>query len=50
VGKAGTKLLISMIVLVVAGLLIRAGCRKWRAARQARLAAQGPPKVEAASD
>ena len=50
VGKAGTKLLISVIVLVVAGLLIRAGVSKWRAARQARLAAQDPPKVEARSD
>jgi len=50
VGKAGTKLLISVIVLVVAGLLIRAGVSKWRAARQARLAAQDPPKIEATSD
>ncbi len=50
VGKAGTKLLISVIVLVVAGLLIRAGVSKWRASRQARLAEQDPPKVEAASD
>jgi len=50
VGKAGTKLLISVIVLVVAGLLIRTGVSKWRAARQARLAAQDPPKVEATSD
>jgi hypothetical protein len=29
------------------GLLIRAGISKWRAARQARLAGQDPPKVEA---
>jgi len=50
VGKAGTKLLIGVIVLVVAGLLIRAGVAKWRATRQARLAEQDPPKVEAASD
>jgi membrane protein DedA with SNARE-associated domain len=50
VGKAGTKLLISVIVLVVAGLLIRAGVSKWRAARQARLAAQDPPRVEATPD
>jgi membrane protein DedA with SNARE-associated domain len=50
VGKAGTKLLISVIVLIVAGLLIRAGVSKWRATRQARLAAQDPPKVEATSD
>src|SRR6516225_4083331 len=50
VGKVGTKLLIGVIVLVVAGLLIRAGVAKWRANRQARLAEQDPPKVEAASD
>ena len=50
VGKAGTKLLISVIVLVVVGLAIRAGVSKWRASRQARLAEQDPPKVEAAHD
>ena len=38
VGKIGTKALIGVIVLVVAGLLIRAGVSKWRGARQARLA------------
>ena len=50
VGKAGTKLLITVIVLVVVGLAIRAGVSKWRASRQARLAEQDPPKVEAAHD
>ena len=50
VGTAGTKVLISVIVLVVAGLLIRAGVARWRAARQARLADQDPAKVEATQD
>jgi len=50
VGKIGTKALIGVIVLVVAGLLIRAGVTKWRAARQERLNEQGPGKVEAAQD
>jgi membrane protein DedA with SNARE-associated domain len=40
-GKIGTKALIGVIVLAVAGLLIRAGVSKWRSARQARLAS-GP--------
>ena len=48
VGKAGTKVLIAVIVLVVVGLCIRAGVTKWRATRQARLAPQDPPEVEAA--
>ena len=48
VGKAGTKVLIAVIVLVVVGLCIRAGVAKWRATRQARLAPQDPPEVEAA--
>ena len=47
VGKIGAKALISVIVLVVAGLLIRAGVSKWRANRQARLDVQDPPKIEA---
>ena len=38
VGKIGTKALIGVIVLVVVGLLIRAGVSKWRGSRQARLA------------
>jgi len=48
VGKIGTKALIGVITLVVVGLLIRAGLSRWRANRQARLAGQDPPKVEAA--
>jgi membrane protein DedA with SNARE-associated domain len=36
VEKIGTKALIGVIVLVIAGLLIRAGSSKWRANRQAR--------------
>ena len=48
VGKIGTKALIGVITLVVVGLLIRAGLSRWRAKRQARLAGQDPPKVEAA--
>ena len=48
VGKAGTKALIAVIVLMVVGVSIRAGLSKWRASRQARLAPQDPPKVETA--
>ena len=47
VGKIGAKALLGVIVLVVVGLLIRAGFSKWRASRQARLAGQDPPKVGA---
>ena len=50
VGKIGTKALIGVIVLVVVGLLIRAGLSKWRASRQARSAEQDPPKIEAKQD
>ena len=50
VGKAGTKALIAVIVLIVVGLGIRAGLTKWRTNRQARLAAQDSPKVGATSD
>jgi len=50
VGKIGTKALIGVIVLVVAGLLIRAALSKWRASRQARPAEQDPPKIEAKQD
>jgi len=39
-----------VIILVVVGLLIRAGVSKWRANRQARLAGQDPPKVAATQD
>jgi membrane-associated protein len=47
VGKIGTKALIGVIALVVVGLLIRGGVSKWRGARQARLAGQHAPNVEA---
>ncbi len=50
VGKVGTKALIGVIMLVVAGLLIRAGWSKWRASRQARLAEPDPPRIEARQD
>jgi membrane protein DedA with SNARE-associated domain len=50
VGKIGTKVLISVTVLVVLGLCIRAGIAKWRATRQARQAEQSPREVEAAQD
>lgn len=50
VGKAGTKALIGVVILVVAGLLIRAGWSKWRASRRAGLAEQDPPKAKAAQD
>ena len=50
VGKIGTKAVIGVIVLVVVGLLIRAGVAKWRAARQERVDEPDPGKVEAAQD
>jgi membrane protein DedA with SNARE-associated domain len=50
VGKIGTKALVGVIVLVVVGLLIRAGVAKWRAAGQERLSEQDPGKVGAAQD
>jgi membrane protein DedA with SNARE-associated domain len=40
VGTIGTKALIGVILLVVVGLVIRAGLSRWRANRQARLAGQ----------
>jgi membrane protein DedA with SNARE-associated domain len=49
IGTIGTKALISVIVLIVVGLSIRAGLAKWRATRQARAAAQDTPKVGATS-
>jgi hypothetical protein len=48
VGEIGTKALIGVIVLVVAGLLIKARVSRWRGVRQERLAGQDPSKVEAA--
>ena len=50
VGKVGTKALISVIVLVIVGLLIRYGVSKWRASRQARRAEHHPPAVQATRD
>ena len=49
-GKIGAKALLGVIMLVVVGLLIRAGVSKWRANRQARLDVQDPPKIEATQD
>lgn len=50
VGTIGTKALIGVIVLVVVGLLIRAGLSKLRASRQARPTEQDPPKIKAKQD
>jgi len=36
IGDAGTKALLSVIVIVVIGLCLRVGVSRWRAARQAR--------------
>ena len=43
IGKIGTKAIIGVIVVVVAGLCIRAGVARWRNTRQARSAAQAVP-------
>ncbi len=43
IGSAGTKAVLGVVVIVVAGLLLRAGLGKWRAARQARPAQPAPP-------
>jgi membrane protein DedA with SNARE-associated domain len=43
IGKIGTKAVIGVIVVVVAGLCIRAGVSRWRSTRQARSAAQAVP-------
>jgi membrane protein DedA with SNARE-associated domain len=51
IGNAGTKAVIGVIVIVVIGLVIRAGVSKWRATRQARREqAELPPPVKPASD
>jgi membrane protein DedA with SNARE-associated domain len=50
VGKAGTKAIIGVIVLVVVWLLIRAGWSKWRASHQPRLAEPDPATIEATHD
>ncbi len=50
IGNAGTKAVIGVVVIVVIGLVIRAGVAKWRATRQARREqAELPPPVTAAS-
>lgn len=50
IGNVGTKALIGVIVIVVIGLVIRAGVAKWRATRQARRAQAELPPVKATSD
>lgn len=43
IGNAGAKAVLGIVVIVAAGLAIRAGAAKWRATRQARAeAAQAP--------
>jgi len=36
IGNIGAKAVLGVVVIVVAGLVIRAGVSKWRTARQAR--------------
>jgi membrane protein DedA with SNARE-associated domain len=50
IGNVGTKAVIGVIVIVVIGLVIRAGVAKWRATRQARRAQAELPPVKATSD
>jgi membrane protein DedA with SNARE-associated domain len=50
IGNVGTKAVIGVIVIVVIGLVIRAGVSRWHAARQARRAQAELPPVKAASD
>jgi membrane protein DedA with SNARE-associated domain len=50
IGNVGTKALVGVIVIVVIGLVIRAGVAKWRATRQARQAHAELPPVKATSD
>ena len=50
IGDAGAKAVIGVIVIVVIGLLIKAGVSRWRAARQARQAQAEVPPVKAPSD
>ncbi len=50
IGNAGTKAVIGVVVIVVIGLVIRAGVAKWRATRQARREQpELPPPVKAAA-
>jgi membrane protein DedA with SNARE-associated domain len=50
IGNVGTKAVIGVIVVVVIGLVIRAGVAKWRATRRARQAQAERPPVSATSD
>ncbi len=50
IGNVGTKVVIGVIVVVVIGLVIRAGVAKWRATRRARQAQAELPQVRATSD
>jgi membrane protein DedA with SNARE-associated domain len=50
IGSVGAKAVVGVIVIVVIGLVIRAGVAKWRATRQARPAQAEPPSVKATSD
>jgi membrane protein DedA with SNARE-associated domain len=50
IGNVGTKAVIGVIVVVVIGLVIRAGVAKWRATRRARQAQEELPQVSATSD
>jgi membrane protein DedA with SNARE-associated domain len=50
IGDVGTKAVIGVIVVVVIGLVIRAGVAKWRATRRARQAQAELPQVRATSD
>jgi membrane protein DedA with SNARE-associated domain len=50
IGNVGAKAVVGVIVIVVIGLVIRAGVAKWRATRQARRAQAELPPVKATSD
>ncbi len=57
IGNAGAKAVLGVVVIVVVGLVIRAGVSKWRASRQTRPAQQetplnhqGPPTEQGASE
>jgi membrane protein DedA with SNARE-associated domain len=50
IGSVGTKAVIGVIVIVVIGLVIRAGVARWRAARQAQRAQAEVSPVKAPSD
>jgi membrane protein DedA with SNARE-associated domain len=50
IGNVGTKAVVGVIVVVVIGLVIRAGVAKWRATRRARQAQAELPQVRATSD